>query len=132
MYLPPSGFFCVPECWPCFWLSKRRQEAANELHSGAHTRPVLEHYSLPFLDQMVSMVTAATLMSYAIYAIDSPLIGDRMLWTMPMVVYALFRYLYLVYHVNDARGTASLLAGDVGMISAAVGWVMTAMLLLYV
>ena len=41
------------------------------------TRPVLEHYSLPFLDQMVAMVTAAAIISYAIYAVNSPLIGSR-------------------------------------------------------
>ena len=41
------------------------------------TRPVLEHYSLAFLDQMVAMVTAAAIMSYAIYAVNSPLIGSR-------------------------------------------------------
>jgi 4-hydroxybenzoate polyprenyltransferase len=38
-------------------FTKRRQEAVSELHEGTSTRPVLEHYSLPFLDQMVSLVT---------------------------------------------------------------------------
>ena len=60
-------------------FTKRRQEATSELHSGTKTRPVLEHYSIPFLDQMVAMVTAATVMSYAIYAVNSPLIGSKML-----------------------------------------------------
>ena len=43
-------------------FTKRRQEATSELHSGTSSRPVLEHYSIPFLDQMVAMVTAATVM----------------------------------------------------------------------
>ena len=60
-------------------FTKRRQEATSELHSGTKTRPVLEHYSIPFLDQMVAMVTASTVMSYAIYAVNSPLIGSKML-----------------------------------------------------
>ena len=38
-------------------FTKRRQEAVSELHQGTSSRPVLEHYSLPFLDQMVSLVT---------------------------------------------------------------------------
>ena len=59
------------------------QEAASALHDGHTSRPVLQHYSLPFLDQMVAMVTAATLMSYAIYAVNSPLIGAKMLATLP-------------------------------------------------
>ena len=64
-------------------FTKRRQEASSELHSGTKTRPVLEHYSIPFLDQMVALVTASTVMSYAIYAINSPLIGSKMLGTLP-------------------------------------------------
>ncbi len=44
-------------------FTKRRQEAVSELHEGTSTRPVLEHYSLPFLDQMVSLVTTGTVIS---------------------------------------------------------------------
>ena len=45
-------------------FTKRRQEAVSELHEGTSSRPVLEHYSLPFLDQMVAMVTTGTVISY--------------------------------------------------------------------
>ena len=58
-------------------FTKRRQEAVSELHQGTSTRPVLEHYSLPFLDQMVSLVTTGTVISYAIYTLNSPLIGSQ-------------------------------------------------------
>ena len=60
-------------------FTKRRQEAVSELHEGTSTRPVLEHYSLPFLDQMVSLVTTGTVISYAIYTVNSPLIGNQMM-----------------------------------------------------
>ena len=111
-------------------FTKRRQEASSELHSGTKTRPVLEHYSIPFLDQMVSLVTAATVMSYAIYAINSPLIGSKMLGTLPAVVYGIFRYLYLIYDRKDTRSTASILTSDYGMIGASVVWVASAVVLL--
>lgn len=111
-------------------FTKRRQEANSELHAGTSSRPVLEHYSIPFLDQMVAMVTAATVMSYAIYAINSPLIGSKMLGTLPPVVYGIFRYLYLVYDREDERSTASILSKDYGMIGAAVVWVVSAVILL--
>ena len=113
-------------------FTKRRQEAISELHAGTESRPVLEHYSLPFLDQMVAMVTAAAVMSYAIYAVNSPLIGSRMLATGPPVLYGIFRYLYLIYDRRDTRSTAEILTRDPGMIAAAVVWVATAMLMLYV
>ena len=60
-------------------FTKRRQEAVSELHEGTSSRPVLEHYSLPFLDQMVALVTTGTVISYAIYTVNSPLIGSEMM-----------------------------------------------------
>jgi 4-hydroxybenzoate polyprenyltransferase len=111
-------------------FTKRRQEATSELHSGTESRPVLEHYSIPFLDQMVSMVTAGTVMSYAIYCVNSPLIGSKMLGTLPAVVYGIFRYLYLIYDRKDTRSTDAILLEDKGMIGAAVVWVASAVILL--
>jgi 4-hydroxybenzoate polyprenyltransferase len=113
-------------------FTKRRQEATSELHSGTTTRPVLEHYSIPFLDQMVAMVTAATVMSYAIYAVNSPLIGSKMLATLPPVLYGIFRYLYLIYDRKDTRSTDAILLEDYGMIGAAVVWVASALTLLLI
>ena len=113
-------------------FTKRRQEATSELHSGTQTRPVLEHYSIPFLDQMVAMVTAGTVMSYSIYAINSPLIGSKMLATVPPVIYGIFRYLYLIYDRKDNRSTDAILLEDYGMIGAGVTWAAAALILLAV
>ena len=113
-------------------FTKRRQEAVSELHEGASSRPVLEHYSLPFLDQMVAMVTTATVITYAIYTVYSPLIGSRMMLTIPPVVYGIFRYLYLIYDRSDDRSTAAIVAEDKGMIAAGVVFAVAAFLLLYV
>jgi 4-hydroxybenzoate polyprenyltransferase len=113
-------------------FTKRRQEATSELHAGTQSRPVLEHYSIPFLDQMVAMVTAATVMSYAIYAVNSPLIGSKMLGTLPPVIYGIFRYLYLIYDRKDTRSTDAILLEDPGMIGAAVVWVVSAFVLLLI
>jgi len=112
-------------------FTKRRQEAIQEMAEGGGTRPVLEHYSVPFLDQMVSMVTAAAIISYAIYAVNSPKIGSEMLVTAPAVLYGIFRYLYLIYDRRDTRSTAAILTEDPGMIVAGIAWVGTALLMLY-
>jgi 4-hydroxybenzoate polyprenyltransferase len=112
-------------------FTKRRQEAILEEHDKGDSRPVLEHYSIPFLDQMVSMVTAAAIISYIIYAINSPFIGSRMLATAPSVLYGIFRYLYLIYDREDTRSTAAILVEDPGMIFAGVSWVATAVVMLY-
>jgi len=113
-------------------FTKRRQEAVSELHQGTSTRPVLEHYSLPFLDQMVSLVTTGTVLSYAIYTVNSPLIGSRMMLTIPPVVYGIFRYLYLIYDRSDERSTAAIVAEDKGMIAAGASFAIVAFFLLYV
>jgi 4-hydroxybenzoate polyprenyltransferase len=113
-------------------FTKRRQEAMLESAEGAESRPVLEHYSLPFLDQMVAMVTAAAILSYAIYAIDSPLVGSKMLATAPSVLYGIFRYLYLIYDRSDTRSTAAILTQDPGMVFAGLSWIASAVAVLYV
>jgi 4-hydroxybenzoate polyprenyltransferase len=113
-------------------VTKRRQEAVSELHQGTSSRPVLEHYSLPFLDQMVAMVTTGTVISYSVYAVNSPIIGNKMMWTIPPVLYGIFRYLYLIYDRADDRSTASIVAEDKGMIIAGAVWVVTAFALLYI
>ncbi|HEX2467061.1 MAG TPA: UbiA family prenyltransferase [Solirubrobacterales bacterium] len=128
-------------------FTKRRQEAmleqqpvassaprpgATGLESASTARPVLEHYSLPFLDQMVAMVTATAILSYVIYAVNSPLIGSKMLATAPSVLYGIFRYLYLIYDRRDTRSTATILSEDPGMIFAGITWIASAFLVLYV
>jgi 4-hydroxybenzoate polyprenyltransferase len=112
-------------------FTKRRQEAVSELHEGTSTRPVLEHYSLPFLDQMVSLVTTGTVISYAIYTVNSPLIGSQMMLTIPAVVYGIFRYLYLIYDRSDDRSMAQIVAGDRGIQAAGAAFAVIAFLLLY-
>jgi 4-hydroxybenzoate polyprenyltransferase len=113
-------------------FTKRRQEAVSELHEGTSSRPVLEHYSLPFLDQMVAMVTTGTVISYSIYAVNSPIVGNKMMWTIPPVVYGIFRYLYLIYDRADDRSIAAMVSKDKGMLAAGAAFVVVAFLLLYV
>jgi 4-hydroxybenzoate polyprenyltransferase len=113
-------------------FTKRRQEAVSELHEGTSTRPVLEHYSLPFLDQMVSLVTTGTVISYAIYTVNSPQIGSKMMLTIPPVIYGIFRYLYLIYDRSDDRSMAQIVAGDRGIQAAGAAFAIIAFLLLYV
>jgi len=84
-------------------LSKRRHEI--ELFAGdpQRQRKVLEHYSKGLLDQMISIVTSATIMSYSLYTATS---GPNvyMMWTIPFVLYGIFRYLYLV-HMKEGGGS---------------------------
>ncbi|MGH2990958.1 MAG: UbiA family prenyltransferase, partial [Solirubrobacterales bacterium] len=128
---PPGSSAREPEGRAVTRAEGSRAGAAGSEAGSQMTRPVLEHYSIPFLDQMVSMVTAAAIISYAIYAVQSPKIGSEMLATAPSVLYGIFRYLYLIYDRRDTRSTAAILTEDPGMIFAAGTWVATALLMLY-
>lgn len=123
--------FCTGMLAMFLGFTKRRQEALREAADPRGTRQVLEHYSVPFLDQMVSLVTAAAMLSYGIYAIDSPLVGGRMLATAPIVLYGLFRYLYLIYDREEQRDAAALVGSDPGILGALLAWVITVALLIY-
>ena len=81
---------------------------------------------------MVAMVTTGTVLTYAIYTVNSPRIGSEMMFTIPAVVYGIFRYLYLIYDRSDDRSTAAIVSQDPGIIGAAITYAVTAFLLLYV
>lgn len=97
-------------------LAKRRSEIMT-LGEHAHShRPSLAEYSPVLLDQMISVVTASTLMSYALYTISErtvALIGStNLLYTIPFVIYGIFRYLYLVYQKELGGHPERALLGD--------------------
>jgi hypothetical protein len=60
--------------------------------------------------------------SYAVYAIDSPLVGGRMLASTAPVLYGVMRYLYLIYERRDDRPIAVIAASDPGIIGAVLTW----------
>ena len=95
---------------------KRRQELVALDAEAASHRPILKEYSLPFLDQMVSTLTAGTVVAYALYAF-SPEVADKLgtEWmglTIPFVVFGIFRYLYLVYHRGYGQNPTALILRD--------------------
>jgi 4-hydroxybenzoate polyprenyltransferase len=82
-------------------LAKRRGEIMTHGANAHAHRAILAEYSPELLDQMISVMTASTLMSYALYTISDrtvEMIGStNMLYTVPFVIYGIFRYLYLVH-----------------------------------
>lgn len=95
-------------------FSKRRHELVL-LQGGANAqRRVLQSYSASFLDQMINVVTASTVVSYALYAVAPETIAkfgtDWLVYTIPMVLFGVFRYLYLIYQIpGDQNPTETIL-----------------------
>ncbi len=116
-------------------FAKRRQEIV--LMGGAATdhRTILREYSVPLLDQLIGIVTAATIVSYAIYTLTPEVterLGSRyMILTLPFVLYGIFRYLYMV-HLHDKGGnpTRDLLT-DGPLLLSILLWTLTSVALIY-
>ena len=116
-------------------LCKRRHELMLlDTNAGIH-RKVLSEYSIPLLDQMISMTTASTLIGYTLYTLSDQTIAkfgtERLVFTVPFVVYGLFRYLYLV-HIRKAGGSPeALLLTDLPLVIGIVAWGVCAGLIIY-
>ncbi len=101
-------------------LNKRRHELILLREDASNHRNILQEYSLPMLDQMITIVTAATLMSYSLYTFQGPT-GDQLLMiTIPLVLYGMFRYLYLVYMHMEGGSPEEVLLRDRHMLGTVV------------
>jgi 4-hydroxybenzoate polyprenyltransferase len=116
-------------------LSKRRAELVTLADDARGHRRILAEYSPYLLDQMISVVTASTLLAYAFYTIDPGTVEkfgtDRLLWTVPFPLYGIFRYLYLV-HQREAGGNPSeVLLTDRPILACVALWGAAVILILY-
>lgn len=96
-------------------FSKRRHELLL-IDNAAAQRSVLAHYTPAFLDQMINVVTASTVVCYALYAVAPETVAkfgtDRLLLTLPMVLFGIFRYLYLVHRPGELRNPTEAILRD--------------------
>jgi 4-hydroxybenzoate polyprenyltransferase len=116
-------------------LSKRRHELTLLAEGATEHRPILTEYSPYLLDQMVGVVTASTLVAYAIYS-TSPetaerLGTDRLGLTIPFVLYGIFRYLYLVHQKRGGGSPSTLLLTDKPLLACVALWIVSVVIILY-
>ncbi len=113
-------------------LCKRRHELVLLTTDAIHHRRILREYSPQLLDQMISIVTASTIMAYSLYTFSAKGLPQNhlMMLTIPYVLYGMFRYLYLV-HIRDGGGSPEeLLLRDRPLLLAIALWIITAALIL--
>jgi 4-hydroxybenzoate polyprenyltransferase len=95
-------------------LGKRRSELVLLGGDAGNHRVVLGHYTLPMVDQAISVVLGATVLAYALYTVAPDTVAkvgsEGLLATVPIVLYGLFRYLYLLHrHELGGSPTRALL-----------------------
>lgn len=116
-------------------LSKRRAEIVALTDTAHSHRKSLAEYSPYLLDQMISVVTASTLLAYAFYTI-SPDTEQRfgtaqLIWTVPFPLYGIFRYLYLVHQREGGGSPSDTLLEDRPVQVCVALWAASVVLILY-
>lgn len=114
-------------------LGKRRQELVLLTSDAANHRDVLRDYSLPFVDQLLSIVTTALLVSYMLYTFFSENLprSHAMMLTIPFPLYGIFRYLYLIHVRGDGGAPEEVLLRDRPLAWCCVAWVVASIAVVY-
>jgi 4-hydroxybenzoate polyprenyltransferase len=113
-------------------FGKRRYELAA-LENAAEHRRNLNLYNRPLLDQAVAVTAAGTLIAYAVYTFDSESAQyhHRMMLTVPVVAYGIFRYLYLLYLGGQGGAPETMLLTDRPLLASVAAWAVASAFLFY-
>lgn len=111
-------------------IGKRRHEVDLMQQNRSSSRKVLEYYSLEFLDQLSGIVTTSVVMSYALYTFTSGRTLYMMI-TIPLVLYGIFRYLYLIHVEKKGGSPEKVLLEDKPIFNTVVIYVISVAVILY-
>lgn len=116
-------------------FGKRRHELVLLDNQAGEHREILREYSPYFLDQMMSVVTASTVIAYSLYAI-SPDVAEKLgtpylYLTIPFVLYGIFRYLYLIHQKEEGGSPSAILFNDKPLLVNILLWAVTVIFILY-
>ena len=113
-------------------FAKRREEILIEGVSG---REGLKHYTVPFLDQMMSISAGACVISYALYTLAPETVHKfgtkNLVFTVPFVIYGLFRFLYIIYIQRANDNPAQIVCSDRPLLIDLFLWVLSIIVILY-
>lgn len=105
-------------------VGKRWAELGGQARSSA-ARPVLDRYTPDYLRTLVVITASATPLSYALYTFSAPNLPDNhlMMITIPIVLYGILRYVYLLQNDGSGEEPERVLLGDPGILGSVVVWV---------
>ena len=114
-------------------LAKRRHELVLLAEGAAEHRQILQEYSSELVQEMISVVTSAVVVSYSLYTITYEKLPKNhlMALTIPFVIYGIFRYLYLIYRKDEGGSPEELLLRDIPLLACVVLWGLTSAVILY-
>ena len=105
-------------------VGKRWAELGAEAPSSA-ARPVLDRYTPEFLRTLIVITASATPLSYALYTFSAPNLPENhlMMITIPIVLYGILRYVYLLQANGSGEEPERVLLGDPGILASVIAWV---------
>jgi 4-hydroxybenzoate polyprenyltransferase len=115
-------------------LGKRRHEAVILCDDAVCHRPVLENYNVTLLDQLLQVSTTSTFIFYCLYSVrgyHETLLSEKMMFTIPMVTYGIFRYLYLIYQKEDGGSPTAMLLTDPPLLICTIVWLTACAFIIY-
>lgn len=115
-------------------FGKRRSELEALGGDATTHRIALEGYTLPLLDQLIAVTTASTVVAYALYTL-APDTHEKfgtinLIWTLPFVMYGVFRYLYLIYGANKGGNPTRALLTDPPIIINGALWLISVIVII--
>ena len=114
-------------------FGKRRAELALLAQGAGSHRKVLDGYTLPLLDQYIMIVSGTTIVAYSLYTFSAPNVPENhsMMLTIPFVVYAIFRYLYLIEVEHAGGAPEEILISDRPFQIAMILWAVAVLVIFY-
>lgn len=106
-------------------FGKRRNELYVMQEAHRH-RPVLQYYSNKLLDSMLAITATLTVITYSLYVVDAGIIArlhtDKLVYTVPFVLYGILKYLYVIYNLHKGGDPSDVVLNDRSILTAIILW----------
>jgi 4-hydroxybenzoate polyprenyltransferase len=116
-------------------LNKRRNEMVALGENAVSHRQILADYSVTLLDQMIAIVTGLTIIAYSLYTLSPTTVQhfgtENLVYTVPFVVYGLFKYLHIVYKKDLGGKPEEILLRDRHIQLSILGWIVCVIVIIY-
>lgn len=114
-------------------FGKRRAELTLLAENANDHRRVLNGYSIPFLDQLITIVSGTTIVAYSLYTFSAPNLPENhaMMLTVPFVLYGIFRYLYLIQIKQSGGAPEEILFADRPLQVTVALWALSILIIFY-
>jgi len=114
---------------------KRYEEVGRQAETDGHTRATMRDYSEPLLNMIIGPLAALSILTYALYTVSPETVArhhtDALMYTVPVVTYGVFHYLFLVYRRSEGADPALLLFRDRPLVLSGVVYVLLVQFLLH-